>query len=177
MSKPTLADLSPRYRDQVRAQLGDVPRPRTVSLVREEQAPEPPAVPVSRFERLLRSVGLPAPVREHRFHPVRRWRFDYAWIEHKVALEVEGGVWTGGRHTRGAGFTNDLEKYSEAAIMGWCVLRVTPRDLLRQGKNLVVRALTIRGWRALDAESRETEGHQNAKPAKPNCGESIGTKT
>ena len=103
MSKPTLADLSPRYREQLRAQLGETPRPRTVSLLREPPAPEPPAVPVSRFERLLRSVGLPAPVREHRFHQVRRLRFDYAWIEHKVALEVEGGLWTGGRLTRGSG--------------------------------------------------------------------------
>jgi very-short-patch-repair endonuclease len=129
MSKPTLADLSPRYREQVRAELGAVPRPRTVSLLREPPAPEPPAVPVSRFERLLRSVGLPAPVREHRFHPVRRWRFDYAWIEHKVALEVEGGVWTGGRHTRGAGFVGDMEKYNTATVAGWRVVRVVPGKL------------------------------------------------
>jgi len=129
MSKPTLADLSPRYREQVRAELGAVPRPRTVSLVREPAAPDPPTVPVSRFERLLRSVGLPAPVREHRFHPVRRWRFDYAWIDHKVALEVEGGVWTGGRHTRGAGFVADIEKYNAAVVAGWRVVRVVPSKL------------------------------------------------
>jgi hypothetical protein len=129
MSKPTLADLSPRYREQVRAELGAVPRPRTVSLVREEQAPEPPAVPVSRFERLLRSVGLPAPIREHRFHAIRRWRFDYAWPEQRVALEVEGGVWTGGRHTRGAGFLGDMEKYNAAVVEGWRVVRVVPSNL------------------------------------------------
>ncbi len=129
MSKPTLADLSPRYREQVRAELGQMPRPRTVSLVREPVAPEPPAVPVSRFERLLRSVGLPAPVREHRFHAVRRWRFDYAWPEQRVALEVEGGVWTGGRHTRGAGFVGDMEKYNAAVLAGWRVVRVVPGKL------------------------------------------------
>ena len=129
MSKPTLADLSARYREQVRAELGQMPRPRTVSLVREPAAPEPPAVPVSRFERLLRSVGLPAPVREHRFHPVRRWRFDYAWIDHKVALEVEGGVWTGGHHTRGVGFLGDVEKYNAAVLAGWRVVRVVPGKL------------------------------------------------
>jgi len=129
MSKPTLADLSPRYREQLRAQLGAVPRPRTVSTLREPLAMEPVAVPVSRFERLLRSVGLPAPVREYRFHAVRRWRFDYAWLEHKVALEVEGGVWTGGRHTRGAGFLADIEKYNAAVVAGWRVVRVTPSKL------------------------------------------------
>jgi very-short-patch-repair endonuclease len=129
VSKPTLADLSPRYREQVRAELGQMPRPRTVSLVREPVAPEPPTVPVSRFERILRSVGLPLPMREHRFHPVRRWRFDYAWIEHKVALEVEGGVWTGGRHTRGAGFVGDMEKYNAATVAGWRVVRVVPVKL------------------------------------------------
>jgi very-short-patch-repair endonuclease len=129
MSKPTLADLSPRYREQVRAELGQMPRPRTVSLVREPAAPDPPAVPVSRFERLLRSVGLPAPVREHRFHAVRRWRFDYAWPEQRVALEVDGGVWTGGRHTRGAGFIKDMEKLNAATIAGWRVVRVVPGKL------------------------------------------------
>jgi hypothetical protein len=129
VSKPTLADLSPRYREQVRAELGQMPRPRTVSLLREPPAPEPPAVPVSRFERLLRSVGLPAPVREHRFHPVRRWRFDYAWLEQKVALEVDGGVWTGGRHTRGAGFVKDMEKLNAAVVAGWRVVRVVPGNL------------------------------------------------
>ena len=129
MSKPTLVDLSPRYREQVRAELGQMQRPRTVALVREIAAPEAQAVPISRFERLLRSVGLPVPVREHRFHPVRRWRFDYAWPEQRVALEVEGGVWTGGRHTRGAGFLGDIEKYNAAVVDGWRVVRVVPGKL------------------------------------------------
>ena len=129
MSKPTLADLSSRYREQVRAQLGEVPRPRTLALIREPAPPEPAPVQVSRFERLLRSVGLPAPVREHRFHPVRRWRFDYAWPEQMVALEVDGGVWTGGRHTRGAGFLSDMEKLNAATVAGWRVVRVVPSKL------------------------------------------------
>lgn len=82
---------------------------------------------------LVRSI--PAPVREHRFHPTRKWRFDYAWPEEKLALEVEGGAFVGGRHTRGAGYVKDLEKYSEALCMGWVVLRVTPRQI-RNGEAL-----------------------------------------
>ena len=46
-------------------------------------------------------------VKEYKFHPVRKWRFDYAIPEHKIALEVEGGVWTGGRHTSPKGFLGD----------------------------------------------------------------------
>ena len=151
MSKPTLADLSPRYREQLRAQLGETPRPRTVSLLREPPAPEPPAVPVSRFERLLRSVGLPAPVREHRFHPVRRWRFDYAWIEHKVALEVEGGVWTGGRHTRGAGFVGDMEKYNAATVAGWRVVRVVPGKICSSATVGMLESLLVLEKKSLQA--------------------------
>ena len=143
MSKPTLADLSPRYREQVRAELGQMPRPRTGSLVRDPVAPEPPAVPVSRFERLLRSVGLPVPVREHRFHAVRRWRFDYAWPGEKVALEVEGGVWTGGRHTRGAGFVADIEKYNAAVLAGWRVVRVVPGKLCASATVGMLEALLV----------------------------------
>ena len=72
-------------------------------------------------------------VREYRFHPKRRWRFDYAIPAHKVALEVEGGVWTQGRHTRSKGFLKDMEKYNMAALMGWKLLRTTPDRLLTEG--------------------------------------------
>lgn len=68
-------------------------------------------------------------VKEHRFHPKRKWRFDYAFPQAKVALEVEGGVWTQGRHTRPQGFLNDLEKYNTATLLGWRVLRTTPEQL------------------------------------------------
>lgn len=68
-------------------------------------------------------------IREHKFHPVRRWRFDYAIPAHKIAIEVEGGVWTGGRHTSPKGFLNDMEKYNTATIMGWRLLRTTPDRL------------------------------------------------
>lgn len=66
---------------------------------------------------------------EYRFAPPRKWRFDFAFLKHMVALEVEGGVWTGGRHTRGSGFVKDMEKYNTAAQLGWRVLRVVPQDV------------------------------------------------
>lgn len=71
-------------------------------------------------------------VKEYRFHPQRRWRLDYAIPAYKIALEVEGGVWTQGRHTRPKGFLADMEKYNTAAVMGWTVLRVTPNGLLKK---------------------------------------------
>lgn len=70
-------------------------------------------------------------VKEHKFHPKRKWRFDYAIPEHKIALEVEGGVWTGGRHIRAQGFLGDMEKYNTATLMGWRVFRTTPDELYR----------------------------------------------
>lgn len=72
---------------------------------------------------------LPMPVREHRFHPVRKWRFDYAWVEQKVALEQEGGVFRGGRHTSGVGFVKDMEKYNTATMLGWRIIRGTPQQV------------------------------------------------
>lgn len=71
-------------------------------------------------------------VKEFKFHPVRKWRFDYAVPEHKIALEVEGGVWTGGRHTSPKGFLGDIEKYNTATLMGWRVFRTTPDDLYKK---------------------------------------------
>lgn len=74
------------------------------------------------FAQMLDKMGI-VYEREYRFHPVRRWRFDFAIPEEKIAIEIEGGVWTRGRHTRGAGYTADLEKYNTATVMGWRVLR------------------------------------------------------
>jgi very-short-patch-repair endonuclease len=83
-----------------------------------------------RWEDLLawqiKARGLPTPEREHRFDPVRRWRFDFAWPAFLVAAEVEGVLPEGGRHQRMAGFEADADKYNAAAAAGWCVLRFTP---------------------------------------------------
>lgn len=63
---------------------------------------------------------------EHRFDSSRRWRFDFAHLPSLTAVEIEGGVWRGGRHTTGVGFTRDCEKYLQASALGWMVLRLTP---------------------------------------------------
>ena len=89
-----------------------------------------PQTPKSDFFTLLCKSDLKLDcIKEHKFHPVRRWRFDYAIPTAKIAIEVEGGVWTGGRHTSPKGFLNDMEKYNTAAIMGWRLLRNTPDRL------------------------------------------------
>lgn len=74
--------------------------------------------------------GLPEPVREHRFHPVRKWRFDFAWPDRMLAVEVEGGAFTGGRHTRGVGFQLDCQKYNAAVLSGWRVFRFTSQQVM-----------------------------------------------
>jgi very-short-patch-repair endonuclease len=85
----------------------------------------------SGFERNLqfqmKAVKLPVPEVQFRFHPTRRWTFDFAWLDLKLYCEVEGGIFIrgGGRHNRGASFEKDCEKYAEAAILGWRGLRVT----------------------------------------------------
>ena len=66
------------------------------------------------------------PAREYRWHPERKWRFDFAFPERKVAVEIEGAVWTRGRHVRGGGFIEDMEKYNEAGRLGWKVFRFPP---------------------------------------------------
>ncbi|WP_139121780.1 PDDEXK family nuclease [Piscirickettsia litoralis] len=66
---------------------------------------------------------------EYRFHPKRRWRFDFAMPVYKLAVEVEGGAYSQGRHTRGKGFEADCEKYNAAAELGWRVLRYTPQQV------------------------------------------------
>lgn len=77
------------------------------------------------FAFQLRAMRYPEGQREYKFHPKRRWRLDFAWPDKMLGVEVEGGVWTGGRHSTGVGFTQDCEKYAEAMCLGWRILRVT----------------------------------------------------
>jgi len=72
---------------------------------------------------------LPQPQRNYRFDPSRRFRFDYAWPDELVAVELEGGTWIRGRHVRGRGFERDCQKYNLAALYGWTVLRFTSNML------------------------------------------------
>lgn len=102
--------------------------------------------PAERLADAMRDEQLPEPVTEHRFaKPVRQFRFDFAWPDRRLAVEVDGGTWTGGRHTRGAGFESDCEKTNLAQLLGWRVLRFTT-SMIRDGRAIA----TIR--EALEAE-------------------------
>ena len=84
------------------------------------------------FVRLIKSVYGFDVVKEYKFTSERKWRIDYAIPSHKVAVEVEGGAFTNGRHTRGTGFIADMEKYNELTCQGWALIRTTPQLLLTE---------------------------------------------
>ncbi|MDC4995479.1 endonuclease domain-containing protein [Acinetobacter baumannii] len=66
---------------------------------------------------------------EYKFHPKRKWRADFLITGTKILIEVEGGIWSGGRHTRGKGYIGDMEKYNSAAMMGFTVLRFSTEQV------------------------------------------------
>ncbi|TNH91721.1 hypothetical protein CF139_02445 [Aeromonas hydrophila] len=78
---------------------------------------------------LAQLVGFPDPATELVFHPKRRWRLDFAWPTHMIAVEIHGGIHSGGRHTRGKGFVEDRAKMNEAALLGWTVIEATPEHI------------------------------------------------
>lgn len=86
-------------------------------------------------EQLLAKNGYKF-VEQFRFCPDRRWRFDFADIDNKIAIEVNGGVWIKGKHTHGNQYEKDLEKINTAQIMGWKVLQYTPETLQNIIKDL-----------------------------------------
>ena len=101
--------------------------------------------PEKRMAATLKIAGVQGWQREFAFHPVRAWRFDFAWPDALVALEIEGGVFSGGRHARGAGIREDMRKYNEAQLLGWIVIRVLPEWIKKgQALLLVERALALR---------------------------------
>lgn len=89
----------------------------------------------------LKAVGI-AFEREVRFAPPRKWRADF--VIGRIIVEVDGGVWSGGRHTTGAGFMGDIEKLNAATMLGFSVIRVTP-DMVDDGRALSLIETLVRG--------------------------------
>jgi very-short-patch-repair endonuclease len=83
----------------------------------------------------IQAAGLEMPEFEFQFHETRRWRSDFVWRDHKLLAEYEGGVYKNGRHVRGSGYEDDCEKYNEATLLGFRLLRFT-YDMVRSGMAL-----------------------------------------
>lgn len=85
----------------------------------------------NQFLFLWRCLDGPPLEREYRFHPERKWRADFAHLPSRTLIEIEGGIFmrAGGRHSRGSGYAKDAEKYLEATLSGWRVVRLTERQL------------------------------------------------
>lgn len=116
--------------------------------------------PERQFAFHVEHSPLPPPVPQYHFHPTRRWRFDFAWPEHRVAVEIDGLVWRPGgksRHTTPAGFRADLEKRNEATLLGWRVLHFE-QDAVASGEafETLKRLLVSLGWK--DGKSSVDEG-------------------
>jgi very-short-patch-repair endonuclease len=91
------------------------------------------------FTTMLRNAGVPSPMCEYRFDKARRFRFDYAWPEpYRVAVEIDGGVYSRGRHVRPGGYIRDCEKLNLAATQGWLVLRVPTQMLEDEPDNVLM---------------------------------------
>lgn len=78
----------------------------------------------------LRAEGLTFD-REYRFHESRLWRLDFWFGDAKLAVEIDGGGWVNGRHSRGDGIERDCEKASHVAMAGYRLMRVTPGQVKR----------------------------------------------
>ena len=120
------------------------------------------------FDTIWKQLGGEAGQQEYRFAPPRRWRFDRAWPAERVAVELEGGVWSKGRHVRPAGFEADVEKYNAATAHGWRVFRITAKMLKEDPVGClkpVLQALDL-GWTL-----NEIAGADSRKPSAggPEC--------
>jgi very-short-patch-repair endonuclease len=115
------------------ASRGKKPRRLTVAQLKRAEQRARTEQRAREFKRLCVANGLPLPTREYVFDamnkPRRQFRFDFAWIEEKLALECDGGIWTRGAHGRGTGITRDHEKRNLATLQGWRVLHCVPKAL------------------------------------------------
>lgn len=89
------------------------------------------SAPETELFQQMKVAGIPIPCRELRVVPDRLWRFDFAWPDKKIAVEVHGGVYAAGRHVRGTGFTEDRRKMNAAVLAGWRVFEFTTEQIKR----------------------------------------------
>jgi hypothetical protein len=87
-------------------------------------------------EKKYSTLGLGLWKEEYVFLKDRRFRFDFAWPKHMIAVEIEGGTYVQGRHTTGVGFAKDCEKYNLAALDGWSVYRF-PTQMVNDGSAII----------------------------------------
>jgi len=79
------------------------------------------------------------------FHPERKWRFDYALPELKIAIEIDGGLFTGGRHSGGMGQYKDFQKLNSASELGWLVFHYIPDEKFSlEMRKQVAKAISLR---------------------------------
>jgi very-short-patch-repair endonuclease len=88
----------------------------------------------------------PDAVAEFKFHGLRKWRADFAIPSKRLLIEIDGGIFSGGRHTRGAGFLADMEKMNNATMLGYRVLRYSPQQLKNYTEVLVDIQFCVIGW-------------------------------
>jgi very-short-patch-repair endonuclease len=152
----TLDQLSAAMRKQVEQKMAGRPRKKgSAPLIPKLSEPE------ERLAFHLRADGLGHFKRELVFWPARKFRFDFAFIVERIAIEVDGGLHSGGRHTRAKGFEKDCMKLNEAAILGWMVLRFSPSQISSgHAVHTIKRAL----------EARRNEGGKGAGNAKEKQG-------
>jgi hypothetical protein len=100
---------------------------------------EPSALAV-KFEEMWKALGGPELTPEFRFH-TRRWRLDYYHPGSMVAIELEGGIFTNGRHSRPKGMQADCDKYNAAACVSIFVYRLTTGQVTRERVEQIIRAI------------------------------------
>lgn len=145
----TLDQLPPRLQEQAAEKLAaerrrKKPGPAKGQARRPSNKIPAPNISIERLRQQLRAEKIAGWVNEFRFHPERGWRFDYAFPLLKVAIEVEGLTHKFGRHQRFQGYTEDCKKYTEASLLGWKLIRVTPQ-MVRHGLAIdyIKRALNV----------------------------------
>lgn len=126
------AKLNALIKAQIKLQYPNGPTPHQKVLRKESPKSEGEE---ALWFQITKLTQLPKPEREVRLIEGRNWRYDFVWMAKKLIVEVEGGIWTGGRHVRPKGFTEDLRKYQAAQNLGFVVCRVTT-EMVNRGEAL-----------------------------------------
>lgn len=118
--------ITPKYKSRYLNELGNIKN--SFAKNRSQRIPQRQTIIIP---AIWKRFNIPLPIPEYMFCLERKYRIDYAWPQYRrpLAVEIEGGIWTKGRHITPKGFLRDMEKYNLMTERGWILLRYEPNGI------------------------------------------------
>lgn len=98
--------------------------------------------------KLLKSAGLESCVRQYKYVPGRKFEADFCFVEEKLIIEVDGGIYTRRAHGSIGGIISDMKRTNQASMFGYRVMRYQPSEITKEPQRVIQEITTALAYKA-----------------------------